>query len=1605
MINQKENLMKLLLSITLLICSILTLQGQDATNDATKNKRVATTAGGWYTGGINTSLISVGQNGVSTLLTVTAGQTEYRGNFGFVLPLVEEIEPNEAPIAITSTLSIFFEEDEILGLDGFDPDGDEIRFEIVGQPKLVTLTPDNQLPGEYFFTPKPELTPGIGYKDTIRFKVIEVEGEKLQSDVAIFPFTFNVEDQEHIISSFSYSDDSETTRSFELVLTDNRFNSDYQVLMTYLPLQVEESDGSIVLADVNYLLANLTKENNTLKAVITADKNQHPLLFTTQNVLIDIDVTTTTGFNDYDAFLLENKPSGSGGGGNGNFDVGNNNQDGEGGDDKIILESLASNDGLFIGFNKKKKTPEKTPVQVKMTAVELGGFDLADVELAITANPKQGTLSKPVLVKKENKLVQWTALYTPLGINGYEDTFDYTLLSKSRQESITNTASIEVINVNDPPTLNAIPGQKIDEEQTTTVDLNFSDVDSELEVLAISSDPSKVAVSINGNKLTAVPAPNFNGKVNIKVTVQEKNTAEKYTKFETFDLEVAPVNDAPVLAAISNQTVNEDNTFTYNLSATDVDAKVPVFGFSAIPDVQGVAEVTINGNLLTVKPKANYNGTVNFTVTADDRLGTATSLSQPKSFSLVIAPVNDAPVSTATIPSQTMLDVLPAYVLDMGQYFDDIETADANLTITNNATGNLFTLSTSGDKITVSPKQGQSGTENVTFTVSDGELSVTQTVAFTVQSNSNSITSRTIQPVTLNEDFATYTIDLSGVFTDTGDPNAVFNYTVGGLSNLKGTITGNQMQLTTTKDFNGSETVFLIGSANGKSSFTTFGITVNPVNDAPSLGIVGATSIQEDTELNNVFMTFTDIDTDFNNLTFTATSSNEGLLKSSDIKIVKTSSGILLSGTPVSNANGESEITVSVSDGEFSSNRKFKVNVLSVNDAPIALSSTIAGATEDASYTQALAGLFSDVDGDKLTFTIEDHPSWLSVSNGNLVGTPKNENVGTKSFIVVANDGSRGTTRQQFSINVVNTNDAPVVANPAADITAAEDVLLSSRLASNIFLDVDNDALTLSASFTGASWLSFDASTRRFIGTPTNADVGTVNITLTATDPSGASVSDNLVLTVTNVNDTPTDLTISSLSIPENSSVGTAIGALSTSDEDTGDSFTYTLVTGTGAENNSLFNIVGGQLVSNGNIDYEATPSLSVRLKTTDAAGASFEKPFTITVTNVNEAPTALASSSLIIAENSGANAEIGTLSSTDPDNGDTFTYTLVAGTGDTDNASFDISNGKLVAKNSLNFESKSSYSVRVKTQDAGGLTFEDALAITVTNVNEAPTEISLDATAIDENVAIGTLVGNLSSTDEDAGDTFTYTLASGTNDNGSFGIDGSKLITATEIDFETKASYTVVVTTTDAGGASFDKTFAVNVNNVVEASMAEIPGLVFEITDIEETSSQSFTIQNTGDLDIEIASITLPEGYTANKSAFTVAIGASTEVEVTFSPSEAKSYVGEMVIQSNVGETKVNITGEGTIITAVDDDIIDSSEIGLYPNPAQHLITIDLSKIPQLQPNLAIVDLNGNSLWQREKVKESKVEVNVSGFPAGTYLIRVATENSSIIKKLIIVK
>lgn len=1786
--------LKTILSISLLLL-VMQSQAQEVNKDSIRSMRMTKAAGKWFSGGINLGFVSVGQSSSSTLLTVTDGQIKYTGSFGFLPPLIKPEEPNNPPVATVPAVAVFYEEGDIIQLDGSDPDGDEIGFEVTEQPLLGELTASGTDGNAFTFKPSASLTPGNGYRDTVRFKVYETLKD-LESEVAAYAFTFNVEDKGHTIVSFEQVTATTEQKTFALSFEDDQFNTDYKVILQYIDLSDPINPELLIISNSNIPLSNLTADGNKLTATIVANSVNFPYLFNADKVFITAEVSTSTGFSDDDAFILDNAASGT------VVNVG----DGPIAD--IRLDAVSSDDGQFFTFSTQRSTPENTDVELKLFAIELGGFDLTDADIEITTDPKTGSFSDPVIEKQTSGLAQWSVTYSPVGEVGYLDSLEFTVDNKARDFKASSFAKVEVVDVNDPPQLGNVANQVFDEEGTLTVELEFDDPDGELSLTVTSADPDNLPVTVNGNQFSVTGAVDFNGAVNVNVLVQEIDTDETYSRSQTITFEVQAVNDQPVLEAIADQVVDEDNPFTYTLSTSDVDAALPIFAYSILPDVPGVVDIAVDGNQLTITPETDYNGTINFTVTADDQTGQSNSISEAQTFQLVINPVNDLPEITNQIPDQNLIEGFPTYTIDLGLYFEDVETADADLIYSVVETSALFDLSITNDQLSVAPVAGQSGMESLTIMASDGEANVSQVVNFDLEPISADIqVSNSIDDIQLMEDFTSYTIDLSNVFIDANDDQAVFTFNTSGLDNLIATVNGTDLIITTPANYNGSEELILLGSANDKSSFLSFNITVSPVNDEPTIDAVDDQTIQEDFDLTNVFAAFNDIDNSVDDLTVTVTSSNQDLIKDESISLSKGESGVSLEASPEENQFGKTTITLTLSDGDLTTSTDFEVTVNSVNDQPEVIGTSLTGAIEDEPYAVDMSTLFTDIDEDELQYTFEDKPDWLVLANGQLGGSPENDDVGSVSFTIIADDGSGGTVRQEYDLTVTNTNDAPEVLDGTADAEATEDAFLSLEIPDDAFVDVDGDGLVFTAAFTGADWLSFDDQINRFVGTPANDDVGTVDITITATDPDGAFVTDQFTLTVENTNDSPTgissdgqsvdensvdgsevgtlstedvdvgdthtyslvagdgaadndsftivgdviqtaavldfeaqssysirvrstdsggatvdeviaimlgdvneaptDLSVDNTSIDENAAAGTELGSLASVDEDTGDSFSYSLVSGTGDDDNASFEISGGKLLSKASFDFEIKSAYSIRLKTTDADGLSFEKAISISVSDVNEVPTVLGISATSIVENADSGTEVGDLTTEDPDANDTHSYALVSGEGDGDNELFAISNGALVSAASLNFEERSTYQVRVATEDAGGLSLEQSITVTVTDANDAPADITVDNLTVTENGASGDLIGVLLTVDEDAGDSHTYALVAGegsddnasfeldgvqlkataafdfelkssyavrvrttdaggltseksitvmvtdandaptdimaddlsiaengaagdlvgtlttadqdatdthtyalvagegSDDNASFELDGDQLKALDAFDFETKSTYSIRVSTTDEAGASHEKSLTVMVDNQPEPAIEDISGITFDDTPSGESSTASFTIVNTGDTDIDVTNITAPDGFSVSTTTLTVAVGSSANVEVTFSPTEVKTYTGQLVMTSNVGQTNIDVTGIGTIVTSIDDDVIAESDISVYPNPASTTVVIDLTDIVYLRPDVAIFTTSGINKFQREAVTDEKISLDVAQYNAGTYLVRIATSKGIVVKKLMIVK
>jgi Ca2+-binding RTX toxin-like protein len=305
----------------------------------------------------------------------------------------------------------------------------------------------------------------------------------------------------------------------------------------------------------------------------------------------------------------------------------------------------------------------------------------------------------------------------------------------------------------------------------------------------------------------------------------------------------------------------------------------------------------------------------------------------------------------------------------------------------------------------------------------------------------------------------------------------------------------------------------------------------------------------------------------------------------------------------------------------------------------------------------------------------------------------------------------KGVTKAQLTkdnfVGNVTLNALPVAALTALTVDIDEvtniDVLAEAT-------DLDGDVITLDSVGTTANPNASVAIVNgEIVYTPETGFTGLDSFEYTISDNQGGVVTQTLNITVEEVNDAPTGITLSNSTLVENID-GAVIGDLTVADVDTDDSHTFTV-------DDARFEVVNGQLklVDGQSLDFETEPTVDVNITATDLAGESTAPiTFALTVTDANDAPTGITLSNNALAENADG-AIIGNLTVADVDAGDSHTFTV-------DDARFEIVNNqlKLVDGQSLDYETEQSININIIATDSSGIsTSQIPFALDVTDVAE----------------------------------------------------------------------------------------------------------------------------------------------------------------------------------------------------------------------------------------------------------------------------------------------
>ncbi|WP_250155510.1 tandem-95 repeat protein, partial [Vibrio alginolyticus] len=740
---------------------------------------------------------------------------------------------------------------------------------------------------------------------------------------------------------------------------------------------------------------------------------------------------------------------------------------------------------------------EDTPTIIKVLGNDTFEGDDKLVSLDTNHGPANGTVS----VNPDGSVT-----YTPNDNYHGADSFTYIVTSGGVSES--TTVNVDVTPVNDAPVANDDTATT-QEDTAVTIDVlpNDTDIDGDKLWIDSASVPSdQGTVEIVDGKLVFTPAENFHGDAEITYTVTDGSLTDQ----ATVNVTVNAVNDTPVVESnIADQTLAEDFTpYSINLNTA----------FSDVDNVDGELTFSISGNsniqvaivngIATFTPTADWNGSEALTFTATDPSGE--SVSQTVNFT--VAPVADIVADKATVVEDTPTIIK---VLDNDTFEGDDKVVSLD---TNNGPAN-GTVSVNPDgSVTYTPNDNFHGTDSFTYIVTSGGVSESTTVNVDVTPVNDA-------PVATNDNAVTdedtpVTIDVLPNDTDIdGDKLSIQSASV---PEAQGTveIVDGKLVFTPAENFNGDAEITYTITDGSLTDQAKVAVTVNPVNDAPTIKVDAVESITEDavnTDTVVATLEVADIDTPEEQLTVSLENNSNGYFALVGDEVKLTQAGVDAVNNDELNLK-DLTISASVSDGvnpTVSDSDSLIVN--RVNDAPTVdnVISDQVLAEDFTIYTIDLNDAFKDSDS-ALNFSVSGNSNVLvSIENGIATISPTADWNGSEALTFTATDPSGESVSQTVNFTV-----APVADIVADKATVVEDTPTIIKVLDNDTFEGDDKVVSLDTNngpANGTVSVNPDGSVTY---TPNDNFHGTDSFTYIVTS-GGVSESTTVNVDVTPVNDAP----------------------------------------------------------------------------------------------------------------------------------------------------------------------------------------------------------------------------------------------------------------------------------------------------------------------------------------------------------------------------------------------------------------------------------------------------------------------------------------------------
>ncbi len=709
-------------------------------------------------------------------------------------------------------------------------------------------------------------------------------------------------------------------------------------------------------------------------------------------------------------------------------------------------------------------------------------------------------------------------------INGIVSVF---VSASDGASTVSDSFSVTITAVNDVPyVVQAIPDTAFSEDfgkrfirKLTNV---FADADNGSLTYSANVLSGSVTTSISGDSLYVTSVLNYNGIVNVRVTANDGST----TVADTFAVTITPVNDPPYVAlAIPDTAFSEDfgKRFIRKLTNVFADVDNPTLTYSTNV-LSGSVTANISGDSLYINSVLNYYGMAVVRVSASDG-----SLSVSDTFNVTITNVNDAPYVVLAIPDTAFSeDFGKRFIRKLTNVFADAD--NPTLTYAANVLSGSVTTNISNDSLYINSVLNYYGMAVVRVSASDGSLNVSDTFNVTITNVNDQPIISDITDISTDED-----TPLNGIAFTVGDADnppenliltrSSSNTVLVSNANIVfgGSGTNRTLSITPNADQYGTTTISVIVSDGITSDTDTFVLTVNAVNDPPTISDISDQSTNEDTPITGIAFTIGDNETPLADLTLSRTSSNTTLVSNGNIIFGGFGADRTVSITPNANQSGTTTITVIVSDGIASDTDTFVLTVNGVND-PVSLSHMMPDTSLNENFgylpVYQLSQFFTDTDNLILNYNTSSSAGINTAISGDTLYLSGTQNFNGPAYVYVSASDGEYTARDTFKVTVLPVNDPPYRVTALRDTAFAEDFgpeQVVYRL-SQFFADADNATLNYAAE-TGPGITAMVSGDTLYLSGTLNFN-GLAEVHVSASDGE-YTVYDTFNVTVTPVNDAP----------------------------------------------------------------------------------------------------------------------------------------------------------------------------------------------------------------------------------------------------------------------------------------------------------------------------------------------------------------------------------------------------------------------------------------------------------------------------------------------------